>query len=34
MDYMLNLVRRHKAGEAVGIHAVCSAHPCSRRRWK
>jgi D-tagatose-1,6-bisphosphate aldolase subunit GatZ/KbaZ len=27
MDYMLNLVRRHKAGEAVGIHAVCSAHP-------
>jgi D-tagatose-1,6-bisphosphate aldolase subunit GatZ/KbaZ len=27
MDYLLNLVRRHKAGEATGIHAVCSAHP-------
>ncbi|NVM77309.1 D-tagatose-1,6-bisphosphate aldolase subunit GatZ/KbaZ [Duganella sp. SG902] len=27
MDYLLNLVRRHKAGERVGIHAVCSAHP-------
>ncbi|MBB3222621.1 D-tagatose-bisphosphate aldolase, class II, non-catalytic subunit [Pseudoduganella umbonata] len=27
MEYMLNLVRRHKAGEPVGIHAVCSAHP-------
>ncbi|MYN40802.1 D-tagatose-bisphosphate aldolase, class II, non-catalytic subunit [Duganella sp. FT109W] len=27
MDYLLNLVRRHKAGEPVGIHAVCSAHP-------
>ena len=27
MDYLLNLVRRHKAGEAVGISAVCSAHP-------
>jgi len=27
MDYLLNLVRRHKAGEQVGIYAVCSAHP-------
>ncbi|SDG38768.1 MULTISPECIES: D-tagatose-bisphosphate aldolase, class II, non-catalytic subunit [unclassified Duganella] len=27
MDYLLNLVRRHKAGEPVGIHSVCSAHP-------
>ena len=27
MESMLNLVRRHKSGEAVGIHAVCSAHP-------
>jgi len=27
MEYMLNLVRRHKAGEAIGIHSVCSAHP-------
>ncbi len=27
MDYLLNLVRRHKAGEPVGISAVCSAHP-------
>jgi D-tagatose-1,6-bisphosphate aldolase subunit GatZ/KbaZ len=27
MEYLLNLVRRHKAGEPVGIHAVCSAHP-------
>lgn len=27
MDYLLNLVQRHKAGEPVGIHAVCSAHP-------
>lgn len=27
MDYLLNLVRRHKAGDAVGICAVCSAHP-------
>jgi len=27
MHYLLDLVRRHKAGEAVGIHSVCSAHP-------
>jgi D-tagatose-1,6-bisphosphate aldolase subunit GatZ/KbaZ len=27
MDYLLNLVRRHKDGEPVGIHSVCSAHP-------
>jgi len=27
MQYLLNLVRRHKAGEAVGIYSVCSAHP-------
>nr|WP_314539321.1 D-tagatose-bisphosphate aldolase, class II, non-catalytic subunit [uncultured Massilia sp.] len=27
MDYLLNLVRRHKAGASVGIHSVCSAHP-------
>jgi len=27
MDYLLNLVRRHKAGEPAGIFAVCSAHP-------
>jgi D-tagatose-1,6-bisphosphate aldolase subunit GatZ/KbaZ len=27
MDYLMDLVRRHKAGEAVGIHSVCSAHP-------
>ena len=27
MDYMLNLVRRQKAGDAAGIHSVCSAHP-------
>jgi D-tagatose-1,6-bisphosphate aldolase subunit GatZ/KbaZ len=27
MDYLLNLVRRHKDGEALGIHSVCSAHP-------
>lgn len=27
MDYLLNLVRRHKTGESVGIHSVCSAHP-------
>jgi D-tagatose-1,6-bisphosphate aldolase subunit GatZ/KbaZ len=27
MDYLLNLARRHKAGEPVGIHSVCSAHP-------
>jgi D-tagatose-1,6-bisphosphate aldolase subunit GatZ/KbaZ len=27
MQYLLNLVRRHKAGEAAGIYSVCSAHP-------
>jgi D-tagatose-1,6-bisphosphate aldolase subunit GatZ/KbaZ len=27
MQYLLELVRRHKAGEPVGIHSVCSAHP-------
>lgn len=27
MRYLLNLVRRHKAGEATGIYSVCSAHP-------
>lgn len=27
MKTLLDLVRRHKAGEAVGIYALCSAHP-------
>jgi len=27
MNTLLELVRRHKAGEPVGIHSVCSAHP-------
>jgi D-tagatose-1,6-bisphosphate aldolase subunit GatZ/KbaZ len=27
MNAMLDLVRRHKAGEPVGIYSVCSAHP-------
>ena len=27
MKAMLELVRRHKAGEPVGIYSVCSAHP-------
>jgi len=27
MDHLLNLVRRHKAGDPAGIHSVCSAHP-------
>ncbi|KQQ36000.1 tagatose-bisphosphate aldolase [Duganella sp. Leaf126] len=27
MDYLLNLVRRHKTDRTVGIHSVCSAHP-------
>ena len=26
MKAMLDLVRRHKAGESVGIYSVCSAH--------
>ena len=27
MNSMLDLVRRHKSGERVGITSVCSAHP-------
>ncbi len=27
MKTLLNIVRRHKAGTALGIYAVCSAHP-------
>ena len=27
MNAMLDLVRRHKSGEPVGIYSVCSAHP-------
>lgn len=27
MKAMLDLVRRHKAGQPVGVHSVCSAHP-------
>lgn len=27
MNYLWDTVRRHKAGEAVGIYSVCSAHP-------
>jgi D-tagatose-1,6-bisphosphate aldolase subunit GatZ/KbaZ len=27
MQAILELVRRHKAGQPVGIHSVCSAHP-------
>ena len=27
MRVLLDLVRRHRAGEAVGIYSVCSAHP-------
>jgi D-tagatose-1,6-bisphosphate aldolase subunit GatZ/KbaZ len=27
MNALLNLVRRHKSGESVGIYSVCSAHP-------
>src|ERR1700753_301590 len=27
MNAMLDLVRRHKSGERVGIYSVCSAHP-------
>ena len=35
MQAFLELVRRHKAGQAVGITAVCSAHPvsCCAPRW-
>lgn len=31
MKLLLDLVRRHKAGERVGIHSVCSAHPVAVR---
>jgi D-tagatose-1,6-bisphosphate aldolase subunit GatZ/KbaZ len=27
MNAMLNLVRRHKSGDPIGIYSVCSAHP-------
>ncbi|MFZ7186989.1 tagatose-bisphosphate aldolase subunit KbaZ [Avibacterium avium] len=27
MSILLNLIQRHKAGEATGIYSVCSAHP-------
>ena len=27
MEFMLDLVQRHKAGQPVGIYSVCSAHP-------
>ena len=27
MNAMLDLVRRHKSGDPVGIYSVCSAHP-------
>ncbi len=27
MQSLLQLIRRHKSGEAVGIYSVCSAHP-------
>ena len=27
MQRVLQLIRRHKSGEAVGIYSVCSAHP-------
>ncbi|MCZ0221784.1 class II D-tagatose-bisphosphate aldolase, non-catalytic subunit, partial [Escherichia coli] len=27
MQPLLQLIRRHKSGEAVGIYSVCSAHP-------
>ena len=31
MKALLQLVRRHRAGEAVGIYSVCSAHPLALR---
>jgi D-tagatose-1,6-bisphosphate aldolase subunit GatZ/KbaZ len=31
MKSLLELVRRHRAGEAVGIYSVCSAHPLALR---
>lgn len=31
MKTLLELVRRHRAGEAVGIYSVCSAHPLALR---
>lgn len=27
MQALLNLIKRHKAGESVGVFSVCSAHP-------
>ena len=31
MNALLELVRRHRAGEVVGIYSVCSAHPLALR---
>ena len=31
MKALLELVRRHRGGEAVGIYSVCSAHPLALR---
>ncbi|HEY1890600.1 MAG TPA: D-tagatose-bisphosphate aldolase, class II, non-catalytic subunit [Steroidobacteraceae bacterium] len=31
MKALLELVRRHRAGEAIGIYSVCSAHPLAMR---
>ena len=31
MKALLDLVRRHRAGEAIGIYSVCSAHPLALR---
>lgn len=31
MKALRDLVRRHRAGEAIGIHSVCSAHPLALR---
>ena len=27
MNLLLDTIRRHKAGEAVGVTSICSAHP-------
>lgn len=27
MQSLLQLIHRHKSGDAVGIYSVCSAHP-------
>ncbi|MDE9566975.1 class II D-tagatose-bisphosphate aldolase, non-catalytic subunit, partial [Xenorhabdus bovienii] len=27
MQSLLQLIHRHKSGEAVGVYSVCSAHP-------